>query len=94
LSTRLIGVLLVGSALAVLGYALATDDGVSDLGWAVVVTFGLIGGLILRRAANWNKPLHCTRCHAEVSRGIARCPQCGLDVEKPVWAAMGELKLP
>jgi hypothetical protein len=92
--TCLIGVLLVGCALAVLGYALAADDGMTDLGWVVVVTFGLMGAFVLRRAANWNKPLCCTRCGAEVSRGIARCPRCGLDVEKSMWAAMGELKLP
>lgn len=94
LLTCLIGVLLVGGSLAVLGYALAADDGVTDLGWVAVVTFGLLGALVLRRAANWNKPLYCTRCRAEVSRGIARCPGCGLDVEKSMWAAMGELKLP
>jgi hypothetical protein len=89
-----IGVTLVGCALAVLGYALAADEGVTDLGWVVVATLGLVGALVLRRAANWNKPRYCARCGVEVSRGIAHCPRCGLDAEKSVWAAIGELKLP
>jgi hypothetical protein len=94
LLTCLIGVLLVGCALAVLGDAIAAGEGVTDLGWVVVVAFGLMGGLVLRRVANSNKPLSCTRCGGEVSRGIACCPRCGLDVEKSMWAAMGEFKLP
>jgi hypothetical protein len=93
LLTFLTGVLLVGCALTMLGYALATAEGVTDLGWVVLVTFALIGALALRRAAKWNKPLYCTRCGSEVSRGVARCPRCGLDVEKSMWAAMGESKL-
>jgi hypothetical protein len=94
LLTYLGGVLLLGSALAVLGYALAADENVTDLGWVVVLGFGLMGALALRRAANWYKPLHCTRCGAEVSRDISRCPQCGLDIEKSMWATIGEFKLP
>jgi hypothetical protein len=89
----LLGALLVGSALALLGYALAADQDMTDLGWVVVLALGLLGAFVLWGAANGDKPLHCTRCGAELSRGVASCPQCGLDTEKSMWAAIGEFKI-
>jgi hypothetical protein len=88
------GVLLLGCALAVLGYAIVTHEGVSDLGWVVVIMFFVLGLLLLRRSTSWNRPRYCPRCGAVAPRGLAVCPRCGLDFEAPVWAAIGKFKLP
>jgi hypothetical protein len=45
------GVVLLGTALVLLAYAVGTDEHLSYLGWTVVVVFAFIGGLALRRAA-------------------------------------------
>jgi hypothetical protein len=92
--TCLAGVLLLGFALAIVGYAVSTDERVSDLGWLAVLAFGLLGPLLLWRAANWNQPRYCSRCGAEVSPDVTVCPRCGLSFDASTWAAIGELKLP
>ncbi len=92
--TRLSGALLVVLALAIPGYALLSDTDISGLGWLVVVVCFPSGLLVLRRARRWNEPRYCPRCGAEVRRGLATCPRCGLNFDAPTWAAIGEEKLP
>ncbi len=94
LLTGVAGVLLVGSALVLLGYAVGAGEHLSDLGWIVVVLLALMGTLALRRAATWNAPTYCRRCGAALSRDDRACPQCGLDPEKTAWATIGTYKLP
>lgn len=92
--TCIVGVLLTGIAVAILGYAFAADEHVSDLGWLVVIVFGLIGLLLLRRSATSNDPLRCPRCGAAVTRSLEVCPQCSFNFEAAAWAAIGKLKMP
>lgn len=92
--TGLAGVVLLACALAIVAYALAADQRISDLGWLLVIAFGLLGPLLLRRSARWNEPRFCPHCGAAVPRSLAVCPRCGLSFEAPTWAAIGKLKLP
>ncbi len=74
-------------------YVLAANQDMADLIWVMVLALGLMGAFVLWGAANGDKPLHCTRCGGELSRGVPKCPQCGLDTEKSMWAALGEFKV-
>lgn len=88
------GVLLIGTAVAILGYAFAADEHVSDLGWLVVIVFGLIGFLLLRCAATSNNPVRCPYCGAAVARSLEVCPRCGSNFEAATRAAIGKIKMP
>jgi hypothetical protein len=93
LVTGLLGVVLVGCALAVLGYTVG-EGAPSSLGWLVIVAFPFLGALMLRRAWAWNKPSYCRRCGAPLARDDVACPRCGLDLTKTAWATIGKFKLP
>lgn len=93
LLTACAGVLLSGSALVLLGYAIGAGEHLSYVGWMLVVLLALIGGLALRRAATWNAPTYCSRCRTALSRDDRACPRCGLDIEKTAWATIGAYKL-
>jgi hypothetical protein len=92
--TCIVGVLLAGTAIAIPSYAFAADAHVSDLGWLVVMVFGFIGLLLLRRSATWNDPVRCPHCGAAVARSLEVCPRCGFNFEAATWAAIGKLKMP
>jgi hypothetical protein len=94
LLTGIGGVLLVGSALALLGYVAGTGQRLNDLGWLVIIVFLLLGVLLLRRAVTRNQPISCRRCGASLTRDDMACPQCGLNLEKTAWAVIGTFKLP
>jgi hypothetical protein len=92
--TAAAGVLLLGSALVMLGYAVGAGEHLSPVGWVAVVVFGFVGALALRRAMTWNAPICCRRCGAALGRDDRTCPECGLDLEKTGWATIGSYKLP
>jgi ribosomal protein L37E len=94
LLTGVAGVLLLGSALVLVGYAVVAREHLSDLGWIVAVAFASTGALALRRAATWNARTTCRRCGEPLSRDERVCPQCGLDLDKTAWATIGTYKLP
>jgi ribosomal protein L37E len=92
--TGIAGVLLLGSALVLPGYAVGVGEHLNGLGWIVVVVFAFMGVLALRRAAKWSAATCCRRCGATLSRADRVCPHCGLDLEKTAWATIGTYKLP
>jgi hypothetical protein len=91
LLTGLLGVVLVGAALVVLGFAVGEGEQLTDVGWLAVVACPIFGALALWRAAVWNRPVCCRRCGAVLARGDVVCAQCGLNSETSVWAAIGKM---
>lgn len=94
LATWLVGFLLLALALAMFGYTLASGARLTDLGWLIVIGFGVAGGLLLRRSMKWNEARYCPRCGEQVSRDLSVCTRCGFNFDAVTWAVIGKFKLP
>lgn len=87
------GVLLLLTALAIFGYAVAAGRSVTDLGVLLAVSLIIAAVLLLTRYASWEQQMHCPQCGADMPRDATACPRCGYSSEAATWAAFGSLKV-
>jgi hypothetical protein len=86
--------LLLGSALAIPAYGIATSEQLSGAGWAALALLAVAGIALILRVRNWNAARLCPRCGESVPRTLSVCPRCGLDFGAVWRAAISKQKLP